>query len=428
MKLLLSILFCVFIANAIAPKGTIVMQSVTINSAYVSETSSHFLLQFKVPRTGLVAANCDSAKHIAMTGVSDTIRVPRWVVFTTDTLFIYADVSKSSSINTVYNLHFSKTFNEINTQSAFTNCGIVSIVGSDTIDGTSILDYANGNILTTEGSYTKSIFSNGSVTTHAQDIAGFPLLGGMTTLTTTCVITPDDAATANVCLTYRVSAPAFQWSFTNVGLYVAFSNSIHGLHNTSILSSGSTYHIAVVYNGAGATNADKVKLYINGESKALTFTGTIPSSITTISGADTRFGLRDVTINSFSGIMDNHIIYSTPQTIGCITDQYNMLFNPSSFFTLGSIQYITALNKLSGKHNDIVDVRGQFNDTGSLYLNNTRLTTTYWTDSLIKFTVPNISRGYYNFITDIGGYRDTLSSLFRVKVPSVKIDSIRIRR
>ena len=37
------------------------------------------------------------------------------------------------------------------------------------------------------------------------------------------------------------------------------------------------YNVVVVFNGGGATNADRLKIYINGVDTAMTFTGTIPS-------------------------------------------------------------------------------------------------------------------------------------------------------
>ena len=42
------------------------------------------------------------------------------------------------------------------------------------------------------------------------------------------------------------------------------------------------YHLAMVYDGSGSTNADKLKGYINGSSETLTFTGTIPSTTSNI--------------------------------------------------------------------------------------------------------------------------------------------------
>ena len=38
------------------------------------------------------------------------------------------------------------------------------------------------------------------------------------------------------------------------------------------------YHLAMVYDGSGSTNADKLKGYINGNQETLSFTGVIPST------------------------------------------------------------------------------------------------------------------------------------------------------
>lgn len=57
------------------------------------------------------------------------------------------------------------------------------------------------------------------------------------------------------------------------------SNNAQDTNNMSI-SNGVWYHTCVVYNGGGATDADKVQHYVNATSQTLTFAGTIPTSIT----------------------------------------------------------------------------------------------------------------------------------------------------
>jgi len=44
-------------------------------------------------------------------------------------------------------------------------------------------------------------------------------------------------------------------------------------------------NVVVAYDGAGATNADKVKLWINGSAKTLTFTGTIQGTTKNVAGS-----------------------------------------------------------------------------------------------------------------------------------------------
>ena len=46
----------------------------------------------------------------------------------------------------------------------------------------------------------------------------------------------------------------------------------------SLLVVGTWLHVAVVYDGGGAANADKVKIYVNGVNQALSFSGTFQAS------------------------------------------------------------------------------------------------------------------------------------------------------
>jgi len=48
-------------------------------------------------------------------------------------------------------------------------------------------------------------------------------------------------------------------------------------YTPNILYTNNWYHSVLVFNGAGASNADKLKYYINGQQKALTFSGTFPT-------------------------------------------------------------------------------------------------------------------------------------------------------
>jgi hypothetical protein len=70
--------------------GSKAWQTITINHLSVAETSAHYLYQIKIPRTGLVASNVNSADDVGFTRSNDTIRLPRWVIFTTDTIYLYA--------------------------------------------------------------------------------------------------------------------------------------------------------------------------------------------------------------------------------------------------------------------------------------------------------------------------------------------------
>ncbi len=63
----------------------------------------------------------------------------------------------------------------------------------------------------------------------------------------------------------------------------------YGLSDAEAFVKGSWTHCAMVYDKNGATNADKLKVYINGALINLTFTGTIPSALLN-SGGKLRIG------------------------------------------------------------------------------------------------------------------------------------------
>ncbi len=339
MKLLLSILFCVFIANAIAPKGTMVTQPLTINSAYVSETSNHFLLQFKVPRTGIVAANCDSAKHVAMTGINDTIRVPRWVVFTTDTLFIYADVVKSISANIVYRLHYGKMLKEVNTSSTFTNCGVTYAYIFAEQSGTTTQDVAGGQNGTVVSPATigeqglfnesmKNIMSTGYIQTPTE-------LLGANYITVECLVNPYSVGGGNAGVIFRnakhmlMRQASDRYGFSRDGATLAYSA-------VGSVAYNEWQHIAIRSTVSGIT------FYKNG-----TISGTANQSSSSAPVAGTaamRFGNKDGAAQQpWDGLIDKVLFYvGVDLSQGYLQDRYKTLFT-NTFLTLGTPQSATSI-------------------------------------------------------------------------------------
>jgi len=58
----------------------------------------------------------------------------------------------------------------------------------------------------------------------------------------------------------------------------------------SVVSDGETFHVRWEYDGSGAANADRLKLWVNGTARTLSFTGTIPASIPDLTGIDLLVG------------------------------------------------------------------------------------------------------------------------------------------
>ena len=70
------------------------------------------------------------------------------------------------------------------------------------------------------------------------------------------------------------------------------------------------YHVAFVYDGDGATNPDRLKIYVDGEEKTLSFMGTIPSLLQN-SSASVKIGKFGGTLDRyFNGTIDDVRIYN----------------------------------------------------------------------------------------------------------------------
>lgn len=88
------------------------------------------------------------------------------------------------------------------------------------------------------------------------------------------------------------------------------------------LASGTWYHIVMVYDGTQATNALRLKLYINATLKTLAFTGTIPAGLQN-STADLKFGKWGGTLTNYlNGQLDAVRLYSRAITAAEVTSLY----------------------------------------------------------------------------------------------------------
>ena len=102
------------------------------------------------------------------------------------------------------------------------------------------------------------------------------------------------------------------------------TSTAYGLSATGLVSADTWYNATVVFNGSGATNADRLKLYINGSLITLTYTGTIPTQTGTMLGNGLHSGARVTgsgAINwGFEGNIDEVSIFDSAISIGDIWD------------------------------------------------------------------------------------------------------------
>jgi hypothetical protein len=118
------------------------------------------------------------------------------------------------------------------------------------------------------------------------------------------------------------------WSDNNMYVEVGNGGGSYGRFSgySSIVNQNEFYHIAMVFNGSGATNGDKLKLYINGIARTMTFfNGSIPSTTADLSGIPFQIARErnEDADGYFEGIVDDFRIYNYPLTQTQIRTVYN---------------------------------------------------------------------------------------------------------
>jgi len=96
-------------------------------------------------------------------------------------------------------------------------------------------------------------------------------------------------------------------------------------------------HVVSTYDGTGTTNADRLKIYVNGVQQTLTIDYTVPSVTADETGFNQYMGWYN-TINSFDGVLDEVRVNATTLSPDWITTEYNNQNNPGN---IGSPGFLT---------------------------------------------------------------------------------------
>ena len=105
----------------------------------------------------------------------------------------------------------------------------------------------------------------------------------------------------------------FLYTYSDGNMYVDVSNgpqSYGYFDYSNFISENTWFHVAMVFDGAGSENVDKLKLYINGSPITLTYYQNIPSS-TTSSTNDFKIGIVDGYPDEWNGSISNVQIFNT---------------------------------------------------------------------------------------------------------------------
>ena len=108
------------------------------------------------------------------------------------------------------------------------------------------------------------------------------------------------------------------------GSFVVYNyrtSTAYGLSATGLVTADTWYNATVVFDGSGATNADRLKLYINGILVTLTYTGTIPTQTGTMLSKTMWLGASNSSnFWGFDGNIDEVSIFDSAISIGDVWD------------------------------------------------------------------------------------------------------------
>jgi hypothetical protein len=129
-----------------------------------------------------------------------------------------------------------------------------------------------------------------------------------------------------------------------IDAFVGGTGGNFGATTSSVITANTWFMITMVFDGTQSTNATRLKVYVNGLSQSLTFTGTIPSSISNT--LELYWGNYHNYTGGFGlvGYLDEVSVWNRPLTQSEVTTLYNsgagLLYNMISGSLLtGLVQY-----------------------------------------------------------------------------------------
>lgn len=137
---------------------------------------------------------------------------------------------------------------------------------------------------------------------------------------------------------HRTNGTEFEASLENYN-YAGITSGLN-------LAANTWYHAVVVFNGAGVGNSGRLKVYINGSEKTLTYTGTIPSTISDTTNAFEIGGWSNIGYY-FAGIIDEFGFWSRALTAAEVATLYNGGAGLSHPFTTSTAKIAQSRNTIA---------------------------------------------------------------------------------
>jgi hypothetical protein len=124
----------------------------------------------------------------------------------------------------------------------------------------------------------------------------------------------------------------------DLSVFIMNGGSTEGNIDESNFTMDQWNHVGIVYDGSQSTNADRLKMYVDGSPKTVSFTGTIPSSLSDLSSYPFAIGDDpNSTYKVFRGSLDEVGIMSSLASQNFLEMRSNQFLEPS-FWSIGSGQ------------------------------------------------------------------------------------------
>lgn len=322
------------------------LSKVVVDHNRVSETATNFVYQVDLSdQISIIDTVISSASHITVCegGVDLSDVQPVYVIYEAGVkCLVYWDGSISSTVDTVFYIVFDSSLSTVNSASTFTNSNIGNCWGFDGYSGGTILDYTGNNNGTNSGTDTvSSAFGIGQTFDAATDNIN---IGSMSTLNTVSAFTVEfvvkwsNFSSSHTQFIAYVSSGNFFYVQSSTTEFIIFFNNTVGSQSKVALSGNfsadTEYAIAIRYDGAGSTNADRMQLYVDGNKKTLSYVGTVPAATGTYSTVNTYIGY---TSFSHAGTLDEFAIHTDTKSSGWVTNRYRSLFD-TTFMSVGAVK------------------------------------------------------------------------------------------
>ena len=339
------------------PYGTKYYIPITVDNTYVTENLSNFPYQIdlssKLSSDSIFKSFIISASNISVYDPTSDSTRPRIVELNLTENFLVVSFDGSTNISEykTYYVCVGPDVADSNSSLALSNSGYTNKWGLDEDTGsTTIYDTVGSNNGTGSSSYigAEGVFGkcitypvNGlSTRFNCGNVSVFNSASEFTIEFMAKFTGSSVSSNGYVVIKRQSSTSGFfiYYHGYDLSVFIMNGSSSEGNIDSSNFVLGQWHHIAAVYDGSQATNTDKLKIYVDGSPRVVSFVSNIPSSLPNLSSYNFAIGDDPAsTYRVFNGSLDEVGIMSSLASQNFLVMRSNQ-FLEASFWSIGTGQ------------------------------------------------------------------------------------------